>query len=116
MRSLRLRAVLIGTGVTRALGAGGTTASAASGHPAAAAESGYPAPWIGSCLKHTESGASSKYFKIWACGTSAATVALEERVRNLADTYYADETALMGAPLSDAGTPIAAYGGDDRID
>ncbi len=38
MRPLRLRAVLIGTGVTLALGWGGSAASAASGHPVAPAK------------------------------------------------------------------------------
>jgi hypothetical protein len=99
-----------------ALGAGGTSASAASGHRVVAAQSSDPAPWIGSCPKHTESGAGGANFKIWACGTSAKTVNLEKRVRDMAEGYYARAVALMHAPLPDDGTPIAAYGGDGRID
>src|SRR5690242_9783539 len=49
MGSLRLRSVLIGTGVMLALGAGGSTASA-SGHPVAATK-GPAAPAMAACAR-----------------------------------------------------------------
>ena len=68
----------------------GATAGGASSGAGASATGGYPAPWIGTCPKNTRSGAGSAHFKIWACGTSKRTVALEQRVRDLAEKYYAD--------------------------